>query len=58
LIYQIIKGVVKSWNLATGVTVKGKGCHIKKGIRKKMETYDSKTCLLFAYHLATTIIMQ
>jgi hypothetical protein len=35
-------------------TIKEKGYQIKKGIRKNMKTHESKTCLLFAYHLATT----
>jgi hypothetical protein len=35
-------------------TIKEKGYQIKKGIRKNMKTRESKTCLLFAYRLATT----
>jgi hypothetical protein len=27
------------------VTIKEKGCQIKKGIRKKMKTHENKTCL-------------
>ncbi len=40
------------------VTIKEKGCRIKKGTRKIMKTHENKTCLLSSYHLAITIIMQ
>lgn len=29
-----------------------------KGIRKKMKTYESKTCLLFVYCFVTTIVLH
>jgi hypothetical protein len=40
------------------VTIKETCCWINKGIRKKMKTYENKTCLLFAYRPATTIMHQ
>jgi hypothetical protein len=40
------------------VTIKEKGCQIKKGIKKNDEKNENKTCLLFAYHPTTTIILQ
>jgi hypothetical protein len=39
------------------VTIKEKGCQIKKGIRKNMKTYQSKTSLLFAYHPITPFVL-
>jgi len=39
------------------VTIKEKCCRIKKKEKKEMKTHESKTCLVLAYHIATTIVL-
>jgi hypothetical protein len=38
-------------------TINEKCCQIKKGMRKKMKTHESKTCLLFVYCFEATIVL-